>query len=107
MRRPAHSCAQFEAAATLVARRWTPLILRALRNGPLRYSQLADNVNQVSERMLVQRLKEMMAAGLVDRYVSPGVGATRVDYALTDKGAALAKVVGGLERWAEQWIPPK
>jgi DNA-binding HxlR family transcriptional regulator len=29
----------------------------------------------------------------------------RVEYRLTDKGRALSRVVGGLARWAEQWIP--
>ena len=42
-----------------MARRWTPLILRALHGGPVRYCLLAENLEQISERMLLQRLKEM------------------------------------------------
>ncbi|TMA24910.1 MAG: helix-turn-helix transcriptional regulator [Deltaproteobacteria bacterium] len=105
MRKLAHSCAQFEAAAGLMARRWTPLILRALHGGPVRYCLLAENLEQISERMLLQRLREMKDAGLVVRNVFPDDQPARVEYGLTEKGESLAKVVGVLERWAEQWIP--
>jgi len=105
MRRPPNSCERFETAAGLVARRWTPLVLRALQNGPVRYSVLKENLGQVSERMLIQRLKELQSAGLVGRNVSVDEHPVRVDYELTEKGRALSRVIGGLERWAEQWIP--
>src|SRR5438105_1322992 len=105
MRRPANTCQRFETAAGLVARRWTPLILRALQGGPVRYRNLKASLEQVSERMLIQRLKELQSAGLVGRNVFVQEHPVRVEYELTEKGRGLSRVIGGLERWAEQWIP--
>ena len=105
MRHSAPVCSRFQAAADLVARRWTPLILQQLQDGPRRYSELVEALQMVSERMLTLRLKELQAAGLVDRNLFVDERPVKVEYSLTEKGRALAKVVGGLQRWADQWIP--
>lgn len=106
MRQSDSTCSRFQTAAELVARRWTPLILQQLQDGPKRYARLVDALDQVSERMLTLRLRELTAAGLVDRNVFLDDKPYRVEYALTEKGRALAKVVTGLQKWADQWIPP-
>jgi DNA-binding HxlR family transcriptional regulator len=54
--------------------------------------------------MLIERLKELEGAGVVERRVIDD-RPVRVEYRLTDKGRALGRVVYGLQRWAEQWIP--
>jgi DNA-binding HxlR family transcriptional regulator len=54
--------------------------------------------------MLSQPLKELEGAGVVERRVIDDQP-VRVEYHLTDKGRALGRVIGGLERWAEEWIP--
>jgi DNA-binding HxlR family transcriptional regulator len=54
--------------------------------------------------MLSQRLKELESAGVVQRRVIDDQP-VRVEYHLTDKGRALGRVISGLERWAEEWIP--
>ncbi len=105
MRQTAPVCTRFQAAADLLARRWTPLVLQQLQDGPRRYSELVAALDMVSERMLTLRLRELTAAGLVDRNVFADEHPFKVEYSLTEKGRALAKVVGGLQRWADQWIP--
>ncbi len=96
-------CKRFQTAADLVGKRWTALIVQQLEGRPRRYSELADALDQVSERMLIERLKELEGAGVVQRRVVDD-RPVRVEYRLTDKGRALSRVVGGLQRWAEQWI---
>ena len=107
MRQSAPVCERFQEAADLVARRWTPLILQQLQDGPRRYSELVETLSMVSEKMLTQRLRDLTGAGLVERNVLLDEGPYRVQYGLTESGQALAKVVGGLQRWADQWIPAK
>lgn len=96
-------CARFQTAADLLGKRWTALIVQSLQEGPRRYSELSQAIGVVSERMLIQRLKELEKAGVVERRVIDEQP-VRVEYRLTEKGRALGRVVGGLQRWAEQWI---
>ena len=97
-------CPHYERAVEILGRRWTGLIVRALLARPLRFSELVEHLEVVSDRMLSERLKELEAEGIVTRCVSaqPPV---RVDYRLTEKGEALAGVVEAIAAWAEEWVP--
>ena len=97
-------CSQFQTAAELLGKRWTALVVQQLKEGPRRYSDLSDKLDVVSDRMLIQRLKELEGAGVVERHVYDDQP-VRVEYRLTDKGRALSRVIGSLERWANEWIP--
>jgi DNA-binding HxlR family transcriptional regulator len=97
-------CSRFQTAADLLGKRWTALIVQQLQPGPRRYRELAEALDVVSERMLIQRLKELEGHGVVERRVLDEQP-VRVEYRLTDKGRALGRVIGGLQRWAEQWVP--
>jgi len=96
-------CAKFQTAVDLLGKRWSPLIVQLLLKRPHRYSELVTELEVVTEGMLSQRLKELEQAGVVERRVIDDQP-VRVEYALTDKGKALSRVIGGLERWADQWI---
>ena len=101
--RSSKMCLQFQAAVDLLGKRWTPLIVQLLLRSPRRYSELLSELEVVTEGMLSQRLKELEHAGVVERrviYDQP----VRVEYHLTEKGRALSRVIGGLERWASEWI---
>ena len=97
-------CSRFQTAADLVGKRWTALIVQQLEPKPRRYRELAEALDVVSERMLIQRLRELERAGVVERRLIDDQP-VRVEYRLTDKGRALGRVVGGLQRWAEKWVP--
>jgi len=97
-------CARFQSAVDLMAKRWTPLIVQLLLKRPHRYSELLAQLEVVTEGMLSQRLKELESGGVVERRVIDDQP-VRVEYRLTEKGRALSRVIGNLERWAEQWIP--
>jgi DNA-binding HxlR family transcriptional regulator len=97
-------CARFQSAVDLMAKRWTPLIVQLLLKRPHRYSELLAELEVVTEGMLSQRLKELESGGVVERRVIDDQP-VRVEYRLTEKGRALSRVIGNLERWAEQWIP--
>src|SRR5437867_10565571 len=88
-------CSKFQAAVDLLGKRWSPLIVQLLLKRPHRYSELAIELEVVSEGMLSQRLKELERAGVLDRRVI-GEQPVRVEYHLTDKGCGLGRVIGGL-----------
>jgi DNA-binding HxlR family transcriptional regulator len=87
----------------LVGRRWTGAILRVLMDGPLRFSQIAQAVPELSDRLLSERMKELEARGIVERQVHEGSPA-RVEYSLTDMGRELAPALRELRDWALRWL---
>jgi len=97
-------CRRFQSAADLLGKRWSPLVVQVLLKGPHRYSELVAELEVVTEGMLSQRLKELEAAGVVERRVI-GDQPVRVEYHLTEKGRALGRVISDLEQWAEKWMP--
>lgn len=84
--------------------KWVTLVVNALGNGNMRYSEIARTVAGVSQKMLVQTLRELERDGLVQRTVTPSVP-VRVDYALTPLGRSLLRLVGQIKQWAETHMP--
>lgn len=95
-------------AVAILGKRWTGLILYVLRDGPKRFSEIADQIEFVSDKMLSERLKELEAESIVERRLYPEVP-VRVEYSLTDKGRDLGPVFGAILQWAGKWlegVPP-
>lgn len=86
---------------TLLAEKWSMLILHALGEGTQRTGTLRRRIGGISEKMLIQTLRRLEAAGLVAR-TSHAEVPPRVDYALTDLGWSLSPLVKALDRWVEQ-----
>ena len=99
---PAGVCPHFHAAIELIGRRWSGAIIFALSERPLRFAEIGHAVAGVSDRLLTQRLRELEAAGLVERTVDAGAP-VRVVYTLTDKGRALRPAMRELRNWARRW----
>jgi DNA-binding HxlR family transcriptional regulator len=104
-RTPHRCCPQYHAAVELIGRRWTGAILEVMLEAgvPLRFTQIAQAVPQLSDRLLSERLKELEQRGVVERSVDAGPP-TRVHYALTDMGASLQPALAELKAWAQRWI---
>lgn len=97
-------CPRYHHAVEIIGRRWSGAIVRAMLAGATRFSEITGAVPGLSDRMCSERLKELEVEGLVTRTVTPATP-VRIDYGLTDKGAALADAVTALSAWAEEWIP--
>jgi DNA-binding HxlR family transcriptional regulator len=96
-------CPKFEAAIEILAKKWTGLILRVLMEEKRRFRDIREQIPQMSERMLAERLKDLEASGLINRQVYPETP-VRIEYTLTDKGKALQPVLDSIEKWANEWI---
>lgn len=80
---------------------WSVLIVGALARGRRRYSELAQQIEGVSPKMLTQTLRGLERDGLLTRTVHAEVP-PRVDYELTSLGVSLLGLVGELSAWAER-----
>ncbi len=105
MRYSEQICIRFQQAVEILGKRWTGLILQALMGGSLRFSEISERLEVVSDRTLAERLRELERTGLVAREVYAEVP-VRVVYSLTEKGRALGPVIESIEHWSEQWIEP-
>jgi DNA-binding HxlR family transcriptional regulator len=102
--RPAACCPFYHEAVELIGRRWTGAIVAVLLDhGPLRFSEIAQAVPELSDRLLSERMKELEARGLVARNVEPGPP-VRVTYELTAMGHELQPALEELRSWARQWL---
>lgn len=87
-----------EAVLEILGGKWKPLILYHLASGPKRTGQLRKLVTNVSEKMLIQHLKEMADDGVIRRIDFKTVP-PHVEYELTDFGQSLASVLSPLCEW--------
>ena len=87
-----------EAVLEILGGKWKPLILYHLAPGPRRTGQLRRLVTNVSEKMLIQHLKEMVDDGIIRR-IDFGTVPPHVEYELTAFGQSLAQVLAPLCEW--------
>jgi DNA-binding HxlR family transcriptional regulator len=90
---------------TLLGKRWAGMILSALLQGPLRFNAVKRAVPGISDRVLTERLTEFQELGLVTRTVTETTP-VGVEYALTERGAAMRPAITALTQWAEENLTP-
>jgi DNA-binding HxlR family transcriptional regulator len=91
---------RLRAATELLAHTWDPLVLAALSPGPLRRSALLASTGGMSDKVLTQSLRRLLANGLVARRTYPAAP-PRVEYGLTPLGASLTEgPLRALADWA-------
>jgi DNA-binding HxlR family transcriptional regulator len=98
---PARSYAQLCGIATaldLIGDRWTPLVVRDLLLGPLRFGDLAEGLPGIGTNTLAARLKHLEAAGVVHRRLLP-LPERGTAYELTAYGRELEPILLALGRW--------
>src|SRR6266850_285073 len=89
-----------EDALRVLVGRWKLVILFHLFGGKvLRFSDLERAIPAISQKMLIQQLRQMEADGIVRRIVHRQVP-PKVEYCLTKWGQALCPVLDALLRWA-------
>jgi DNA-binding HxlR family transcriptional regulator len=100
---PAAFCPVFHKSVELIGRRWTGAIIRAMRFGHVRFSDISEAVPGLHDRLLSERLKELEHEGVVARTVIPETP-VRIEYRLTAKGIALYAALDAIADWAEEWV---
>ena len=83
---------------THVTNKWGTLVILALSEGTLRWSELSRMVGGISEKMLAQTLRTLEADGVIRRDARPVVPPF-VEYSLTDSGTELSRLLIPLVQW--------
>ncbi|WP_069884695.1 winged helix-turn-helix transcriptional regulator [Streptomyces luteocolor] len=91
-----------DAAVDVVGGKWKPMILWALHSGAtLRFGELKRHIVGVSEKVLIQQLRELESDGIVHREVYREVP-PKVEYSLTDLGESLNTALVPLGLWGDE-----
>lgn len=85
-------------ALARIGGRWKPLILWQLVGGKKRYNEIKKGMPNVTEKMLIEKLKELETDGLILRKALPVVP-PHVEYSLTENGQTLAPVLKAIAKW--------
>jgi DNA-binding HxlR family transcriptional regulator len=90
-------------AAETLCTRWTVLLVRELIAGSTRFNDLRRGVPRMSPALLSKRLRDLEAAGIVERTAVAGEPDI-FEYKLTPAGKELEPVIGAIGSWGQRWI---
>jgi DNA-binding HxlR family transcriptional regulator/putative sterol carrier protein len=96
-----HQYCALARALDVVGSRWTLLIVRELRPGPRRFTDLVEGLPGISRKLLSERLRDLERDGLIARKELPPPAARQV-YELTDEGRNLATAMAPLVAWGSR-----
>ena len=97
------SCCPIARTVSLIGDRWTPLIVRDLSTGCLRFGELQRSLTGISPKTLSDRLRRLEDAEVIRRACYAEMP-PRVEYSLTDKGHALLAVVESMRDFGITWL---
>ena len=90
-----------DATLRIISGKWKPLILYFLLDGPKRYGALKRTIPGVSDKVMIQQLKDLEADHVLVRNDYKEVP-PRVDYTLTPLGRSLADAIVPLCTWGTE-----
>src|ERR1700730_985176 len=102
MKKPTFTCG-LDAALCVLGGKWKPLILFHLAHGTRRYGELRRAVGGVSDKVLIQQLKELHGDGIIDRLDYKEIP-PKVEYSLTTFGRTLGKALAPLCVWGTEHV---
>jgi DNA-binding HxlR family transcriptional regulator len=80
--------------------KWSMAVICRLEEGPLRFNALRRAADGITQRMLSITVRRLERDGLITRTVEPCLP-PRVEYALTERGRSLHRVLADLVAWTE------
>jgi DNA-binding HxlR family transcriptional regulator len=89
----------------MIGGKWKIPILWHLFPGPRRFSELHRALSPVTQKVLIQHLRQLESDGLIARTVYPEVP-PRVDYRLTPRGRSLKPAIESLCTWSKSCPRP-
>lgn len=89
-----------ERGMRIIGGKWTGSILWHLKDGPVRFNDLARMIGGASKKMITERLRQLEAQGLVTRHVMD-TAPVSVQYEITELGKTALGFLGELRKWSE------
>ena len=100
LREPLLECS-LPAALESMGERWSFLIIRATFNGLHHFEEFQSELG-IARNILANRLGRLVEHGILGREAMPA-DRRKIQYALTEKGAALLPTMIALRQWGERW----
>ena len=97
------TCCSVAATAEIIGAKWTALLVHDLSEGARRFSELEHSCTGISPRTLSERLRVLESEGIVERR-SYAESPPRVEYELTEKGAALLPIIDAMREFGHEWL---
>jgi len=98
-------CPRFEQTFSFLGKKWNGLIIDVLlQEGPQRFRDLARKIPRCSDRVLVERLKELESNGIILRQTFPDNAL--IEYELTQKGQEFKDIMTAVHAWSDKWYCP-
>jgi DNA-binding HxlR family transcriptional regulator len=92
-----------EAALDVIGGKWKPLILWALGDEVMRFSELQKALPGINTKMLTKQLRALEDDGVIKRTVYPEVP-PRVEYMITEFGKTLIPILEALCDWGSNYL---
>ena len=86
----------------IIGNKWKLLILRNLLMRPWRFNELQKNLEGISQKVLTDSLRSMVADGIVVRTAYPEVP-PRVEYSLSALGESMRPILDAMQAWGETY----
>lgn len=86
----------------LIGNKWKILILQRLLDRPYRFNELCRSINGISEKVLTDNLKALVADEVVERTVYPEVP-VRVEYTLSEVGESIRPIIVSMHDWGTRY----
>ncbi len=90
-----------DTALTVIDGRWKGTILWRLQDGPMRTAELRRSIPDITERMLIRHLHELVDAGIINRHDAQTVPPC-VHYSIAEYGMTLAPILESLCDWGRK-----
>lgn len=90
----------FQKTLSVIWWKWKMIILWILKDSKLRPSEMQKKIVQITQKMLIQQLRELESDWLVQRKIYPVVP-PKVEYFLTEKWEKIIPVLATLNNWWE------
>lgn len=89
-----------------LTKKWTLLIILELykgQNHSRRFSELMDSLGGITQKILSERLKELVEEGLLTKHIDATTFPVKSEYTLTDSGLEIVDIIRNIKKWALKW----
>ena len=93
-------CSSVKETLNVIGGKWKPLIIFLIKKESLRTSEVQRGIEGITQKMLIQQLKELEMDGILKRKVFPVVP-PHVEYSLTEYGKTLLPIMKLMQEWGD------
>lgn len=89
-----------------IAKKWTLLILLEIyksTEGKKRYTEIKNNLPEITPKVLSLRLKELEEQGLLTKQIDTSGFPIKCEYELTKSGLDFISIIKDIKSWALRW----